>query len=150
MCFVFISEQTVTCAIYSINWLIIITEMKSVYCTVQTGSLNKSVHFVFKGLNIVFIGISLKKWRPWNWGALYSDKNKIYCTFCVVYYENSKFSFNSILHEVWQTLCHSSRLYLRWCQLLYSISWWHKKKPRNTRSTCNLYLSAPHMAKGIW
>ena len=43
MCFVFIWEQTATCATYSINWLVFITEMKSVYCAVQTVSLNKAV-----------------------------------------------------------------------------------------------------------
>jgi hypothetical protein len=43
MCFVFIWEHTATCATYSINWLVFITEMKSVYCAVRTGSLNKSV-----------------------------------------------------------------------------------------------------------
>ena len=43
MCFVFISEQTATCATYSINWLVFITEMESVYSAVRTGSLNKAV-----------------------------------------------------------------------------------------------------------
>ena len=43
MCFVFIWEQTATCATYSINWLVFITEMKSVYCAVRLGSLNKAV-----------------------------------------------------------------------------------------------------------
>jgi hypothetical protein len=43
MCFVFIWEQTATCAIYSKNWLVFITEMKSVYSAVRTGSLNKAV-----------------------------------------------------------------------------------------------------------
>ena len=42
-CFVFIWEQTATCATYSINWLVFITEMKSVYSAVRTGSLNKAV-----------------------------------------------------------------------------------------------------------
>ena len=40
---VFIWEQTATCATYSINWLVFIMEMKSVYCAAQTGSLNKAV-----------------------------------------------------------------------------------------------------------
>jgi len=40
MCFVFIWEQTATCATYSINWLVFMTEMKSVYSAVRTGSLN--------------------------------------------------------------------------------------------------------------
>ena len=35
MCFVFIWEQTATCATYSINWLVFITEMKSVYSAGQ-------------------------------------------------------------------------------------------------------------------
>ena len=43
MCFVLIWEQTATCATYSINWLVFITEMRSVYCAVPTGSLNKTV-----------------------------------------------------------------------------------------------------------
>ena len=43
MCFVFIWEQTVTCATYSINWLVFITQMKSVYSAVRTGPLNKAV-----------------------------------------------------------------------------------------------------------
>ena len=43
LCFVFIWEQTATCATYSINWLVFITEMKSVYRAVRIGSLNKAV-----------------------------------------------------------------------------------------------------------
>ena len=43
MCFVFISEQTATFASYSLNWLVFITEMKSVYSAVWTGALNKAV-----------------------------------------------------------------------------------------------------------
>jgi hypothetical protein len=38
-------EQTATCATYtySINWLVFITDMKSVNSAVRTGSLNKAV-----------------------------------------------------------------------------------------------------------
>ena len=43
MCFVFIWEQTATCATYRINWLVFITETKSVYSAVRTGSLNVAV-----------------------------------------------------------------------------------------------------------
>jgi hypothetical protein len=43
MCFVFIWEKTATCATYSINWLVFVTEMKSVYSAVRTGSFNKAV-----------------------------------------------------------------------------------------------------------
>ena len=34
-------------ATYSINWLVFITEMKSVYCAVRTGSLNKAVRALY-------------------------------------------------------------------------------------------------------
>jgi hypothetical protein len=40
---VFIWKQTATCVTYSINWLVFITEMKSVYSAVRTGPLNKAV-----------------------------------------------------------------------------------------------------------
>ena len=40
MCFVFISEQTANSVQYNIKFLVFITEMKSVYCAVRTGSLN--------------------------------------------------------------------------------------------------------------
>jgi hypothetical protein len=43
MCFLFFWEHTATRATYSINWLVFITQMQSVYCAVQTGSLNKAV-----------------------------------------------------------------------------------------------------------
>jgi hypothetical protein len=39
----FIWEQTATSAPYNINWLVFITKMKSVYCMVRTGSLNRAV-----------------------------------------------------------------------------------------------------------
>ena len=69
MCFVLIWEQTATCATYSINWLVFITKIKSVYCTVWTGSLNKSsLRFVFKWLNVIV---------TWNVNLLLS--NVAYC-----------------------------------------------------------------------
>jgi hypothetical protein len=56
MCFVFIWEQTATCATYSINLLVFIAEMKSVYSAVRTGSLNKSgLRFGFKEIIFIFL-----------------------------------------------------------------------------------------------
>ena len=44
LCVLYLSwNKTTTCATYIINWLGFITEMKSVYCAVRTGSLNKAV-----------------------------------------------------------------------------------------------------------
>jgi hypothetical protein len=39
MCFVWISEQTAIIFLYSINWLVFITETECVYCEVWTGCL---------------------------------------------------------------------------------------------------------------
>jgi ribosomal protein S26 len=48
MCFVWISEQTAIISLYSINWLLFITETVCVYCAVRTGSLNiRSAHKVY-------------------------------------------------------------------------------------------------------
>jgi len=41
MFFVFFSEKT-TCATYITNWLVFITEIRSVYCAVRTLSLDKA------------------------------------------------------------------------------------------------------------
>jgi hypothetical protein len=40
MCFVWIWEQTAIISLYSIKWLVCITETECVYCAVRTGSLN--------------------------------------------------------------------------------------------------------------
>jgi hypothetical protein len=66
MCFVFIWEQTATCATYSINWLVFITELKSVYSAVRTGSLNKAV-----------CASSLEGQSPQYIHCLYSEMNSI-------------------------------------------------------------------------
>ena len=39
VCFVWIWEQTAIISLYSINWLVYITETECVYCAVRTGSL---------------------------------------------------------------------------------------------------------------
>jgi hypothetical protein len=53
MCFVFIREQTATCATYRINLLVFITEIKCVYWEVRNGSLNKAVCASYlKGLSV--------------------------------------------------------------------------------------------------
>ena len=39
VCFVWIWEQTAIFSLYSINWMVYITETESVYCAVRTGSV---------------------------------------------------------------------------------------------------------------
>jgi hypothetical protein len=40
MCFVWIWEQTAIISLYSINWLVIITDTECVYCAVRAENLN--------------------------------------------------------------------------------------------------------------
>ena len=50
VCFVWIWEQTAIISLYSINWLVFITETECVYCAVRTGSLYiilRSAHRVY-------------------------------------------------------------------------------------------------------
>ena len=42
MCFVWIWEQTAIISLYSIDWLVCITETECVYCAVRTGCLSKT------------------------------------------------------------------------------------------------------------
>ena len=39
MCFVLILEQTAIISLYSIDWLVFVTEMECVYCVVRTDIL---------------------------------------------------------------------------------------------------------------
>jgi len=94
-----------------------------------------------------------EKWRPWNWGALYSEKNNIrivHSVLCIVKILN--FPLPAPCNKCDRPCCvTSTMLHLIYqCQLLIILPWPHKKKARNTGNTCNLYLPAPHMVKGIW
>jgi len=42
MCFVWLSEQTVTIALYIIDRLVFIAEVEIVYCAVRSGSLHNT------------------------------------------------------------------------------------------------------------
>jgi hypothetical protein len=46
MCFVWIWEQTAIISLYSINWLVFVTETECVYCAVQTEFWQRSARFV--------------------------------------------------------------------------------------------------------
>ena len=51
MCFVWIWEQTAIISLYSINWLVFITETECVYCAVRAGSLyimHVNFHLVYR------------------------------------------------------------------------------------------------------
>jgi len=56
MCFVWIWEQTAIISLYSIKWLVFITEMEYVYCAVRTEFWQGSARFV--------MWASLRHWGP--------------------------------------------------------------------------------------
>ena len=58
MCFVWISEQTAIISLYSINWLVCITERKCVYCAVRTGSLYVILRSAHTAVFMSFVWIS--------------------------------------------------------------------------------------------
>ena len=65
MCFVFIWEQTATCATYSINWLGFITARESVYSysAVRTGPLTEAVCVVsLKGYCMILQRLNYLNW----------------------------------------------------------------------------------------
>ena len=61
MCFVWIWEQTAIIYLYSINWLVFITETECVYCAVRSGSLNKiQVNFGVENVKRIYVNTGLR------------------------------------------------------------------------------------------
>ena len=92
-------EQTATCATYSTNWLVFITELKIVYCAVRTGSLNQTDTISYLGdlyclfscdtdvvrvrrvdfhVIVVTVQIRFDFWDqiPYNYGKYYNTQKK--------------------------------------------------------------------------
>jgi hypothetical protein len=124
MCFVWISEQTAIISLYSINWLVFITETECVYCAVRTESLtfNNST-FCPRILFMCFVWISeqtaIISLYSINWLAFITDTECVYCAVRAgsLTLNNSTFCPHSVfLCFVWiseQTAIIS----------LYSINW---------------------------
>ena len=80
MCFVWISEQTAIISLYSINWLVFITETECVYCAVRTGSLYiilRSAHtmcFVWIWEQTAIISL-----YSINWLVFITETECVYC-----------------------------------------------------------------------
>ena len=91
MCFVWIWEQTAIISLYSINWLVFITETECVYCAVRTGSLY-TASLTFS--NSTFCPHSLFMCFVWIWEqtaiiSLYSINWLVFiteteCVYCAV------------------------------------------------------------------
>jgi hypothetical protein len=77
MCFVRISAQTTIISLYSINWLVFISETKSVYCAVRTtGSLNIIQVMCYVWISEQTVIISL---YSINWLVCVTETECVYC-----------------------------------------------------------------------
>ena len=116
MCFVFIWEQTATCGTYSINWLVFITEMKSVYSAVRTGPLNKAVCTSSLGVK------STLSWLILLWVTTTDRIIKVF----------RRFGVTSCLHDGNKTCCESLKpiKYFFVCHYLGSIKYVILRNPK--------------------
>jgi len=114
MCFVWIWEQTMIISLYSINWLVFITQTECVYCVVQTGSLY-TASLIFS--NSMFCPHSVFMCFVWIWEqtaiiSLYSTNWPVFiteteCVYCVVRTEN----LNTV--QVNYSPCNAKQIYCR-------------------------------------
>jgi hypothetical protein len=82
MCFVWISEQTAIISLYSINWLVFVTETECVYCAVRTGSLNNSTfcpHSVFMCFVWIWEQTAIISLYSINWLVFITETECVYC-----------------------------------------------------------------------
>ena len=76
ICFVWIWEQTAIISLYSINWLVCITETESVYCAVGTGSL-----YIIQIMCFVWIWVqtAIISLYSINWLVCITQTECVYC-----------------------------------------------------------------------
>ena len=123
MCFVWIREQTAIISLYSINWLVCITETECVYCAVQTGSLYTASltfsnstfcpHSVFMCFVWIWEQTAIISLYSINWLVYITETESVYCAVRTAL---------TFVFKVWNMLknrerklkisCKESRLYL--------------------------------------
>ena len=124
MCFVCIWEQTAIISVYSINWLVCITETECAYCAVRTEHLTFSnstfcPHSVFMCFVWIWEQTAIISLYSINWPVFITETD---CVYCAVRTEHLTFS-NS-------TFCPHS-VFMRFVRIseqtaiisLYSINW---------------------------
>ena len=83
MCYVWISEQTAIISLYSINWLVCISETVCVYCAVRTGSLYVIPRFAHTAVFMCFVWLSeqtaIISLYNINWLVCISETVCVYC-----------------------------------------------------------------------
>jgi len=124
MCFVWIWEQTAIISLYSINWLVCITETGFVYCAVRTELLTFTnstfcPHSVFTCFVWIWEQTAIISPYSINWLVCITESE---CVYCAVRTEHLTFGYS--------TLCpHSVFMCFVWIWeqtaiiSLYSIKW---------------------------
>jgi hypothetical protein len=89
MCFVWIAEQTAIISLYSINWLIFVTETDCVYCAVRIGSLYTASltfsnftfcpHSVFMCFVWIWEQTAIISLYNINWLGFITEMDCVYC-----------------------------------------------------------------------
>ena len=83
MCFVWIWEQTAIISLYSINWLVFITETECVYCAVRTGSFIYNSTFCPHSVFMCFVWIweqtAIISLYSINWLVFITETECVYC-----------------------------------------------------------------------
>jgi len=83
MCFMWISEQTAIISLYSINWLVCVTETECVYCGVRTGSLYTTLRSAHTAVFMCFVWISeqtaIISLYNINWLVCIAETENVYC-----------------------------------------------------------------------
>ena len=106
MCFVWIWEQTVIISLYSINWLVCITETGCVYCAVRTEHLTFSnstfcPHNVFVCFVWIWEQTAIISLYRIDWLFFITETECVYCAVRTGYLYNSA----SCPHSVFMCLC---------------------------------------------
>jgi len=83
VCFVWISEQTATISLYSINWLVCITETECVYRAVRTVSLYIILRSTHTAVYVCFVWIweqtAIISLYSINWLVCITETECVYC-----------------------------------------------------------------------
>jgi hypothetical protein len=87
MCFVWIWEQTAVISLYSIDWLVCITETQCVYCAVRSTLYvlpTQCVYVFCVDLRTNSDYITVKHWLAdfYLWDGLFIARYVLHCTFC--------------------------------------------------------------------
>jgi len=134
MCFVWIWEQTAIISLYSINWLVFITETDCVYCAVRAGSLYTASltfsnstfcpHSVFMSFVWIWEQTAIISLYNINWLVFITDTECVYCAVLTGSLYTASLTFSNF------TFCpHSVFMCFVWIWeqtaiiSLYSINW---------------------------